>query len=31
MDTPDQIINKLNTYTDKFYSVLDDFSNSEPI
>ena len=28
MDTPDQIINKLNTYTDKFYSVLDDFSNS---
>jgi len=28
MDSPDQIINKLNTYTDKFYSVLDDFSNS---
>ena len=28
MDTPDIITEKLNTYKDKFYSMLDDFSNS---
>jgi peptidoglycan hydrolase CwlO-like protein len=28
MESPDQIIDKLNAYTSKFYSALDDFSNS---
>jgi tetrahydromethanopterin S-methyltransferase subunit B len=28
MDSPQQIIDKLNTYTEKFYSALDDYSNS---
>uniref|UniRef100_A0A6C0K084 Uncharacterized protein n=1 Tax=viral metagenome TaxID=1070528 RepID=A0A6C0K084_9ZZZZ len=28
MESPDQILDKLNAYTSKFYSALDDFSNS---
>jgi len=28
MESPDQIFDKLNAYTSKFYSALDDFSNS---
>lgn len=28
MERPDQILDKLNAYTSKFYSSLDDFSNS---
>jgi len=28
MESPDQILDKLNAYTSKFYSALDDFSDS---